>query len=227
MTPRLAPISVLLTALAAMTGCQPEVDVKALKGQVIALEQEKAKLTEETLSQKATIEQQRKQIDTLQSLGGQKRLGKLYLVQSVSLGRYTGGIDKDGKAGDDGIKVYLEPTDQAGSVIKAAGEVKVRLYDLAAAPSENLVGEFRFDVDEVAKHWSGGFGVYHYSFECLWGDKPPKHDEITVRVEFTDYLTGKTFSAAPQMVCKVKLGTTTQPSTGPTTQPGSVPTTAR
>ena len=66
-----------------------------------------------------------------------KRLEKLFHVKSINLGRHTGGTDMDGKPGDDGIKVFLLPTDAEGSVIKVAGSVTIQLFDLATDPGES------------------------------------------------------------------------------------------
>ena len=48
-----------------------------------------------------------------------------------------------------------------------------------------------------------GFMTNYYSFICPWKSSPPAHEEITVRVEFVDYLTGKSFTA--QKTCKLQL----------------------
>ena len=151
---------------------------------------------------KSELARKQKRIDTLVSLGPD-RLKKLYYTTSIKLGQYTGGADLDGQAGDDGIKVFLRPIDTNGDTIKAAGSVTVQLYDLARAADKTLIGEYKWSIDEVAKAFSGGFLTYHFSFTCPWKSGPPKHDEITVRVEFIDYLTGKTLSV--QKVCKVDL----------------------
>jgi hypothetical protein len=146
---------------------------------------------------------------------GDKRMDRLFHVKDVSLGDYTGGVDTNGKAGDDAIKVYLLPMDQDGSILKAAGDVKIQLYDLAAAPADNLIGEYNFSVDQIGKYWSSGFLTYHYSFVCPW-KQPPQHNQITVRVEFVEYLTGRHFTA--QKVCSINpIITSTQPAK-PTSQ---------
>jgi len=195
----------LAAALTAAGGC---VSVKQAESEKILAERRDALEQVRTLSDRnealqSELAAQRKQIDTLQALGGQKRLDLLFRVERIAMGRHTGGIDTDDKGGQDGIKVFLLPIDADGSVIKAAGDVKIQLFDLAADPAQNLVGEYRWTVEQLSKQWSSGFMAYHFSFECPWPDGPPQHDEITVRVEFTDYLTGKTFTA--QELCKVKL----------------------
>lgn len=141
-----------------------------------------------------TQKQLEKQVETLQALG-EKRIELLYTVEHIDLGRHTGGVNLDGEPGDDGVRVYLQPIDEQGHILKAAGSVKIDVFDLAGDPQDNLISSCSWDVEQTAKQWAGGFVSYQYAFDCPWPDGPPAHDEITVRVEFVDYLTGKTFSA--------------------------------
>ncbi len=181
-------------------GCEPageDVYTRLIKQEQLTrhCEQENAVLQQD-------LARQQQQIETLQALGD-KRLQQLYFVESIQLGRHTGGWDLDDKPGQDGIKVFLVPHDQYGSAIKAAGAATVQLYDLAAEPDKTLIAEFDWPVDELPDSWASGFMSYHYTLDCLWGDNPPANDIITVRVVFVDYLTGNTFQA--QKVCKIDL----------------------
>ena len=180
-------------------GCAPQQQVEELETQLRNCRGENAKLKTNIQDMQMELLARQKQIQTLQGLG-EKRLELLFHVTGVKLGKYTAGVDLDGKGSHDGIRVYLTPIDRDGHAIKAAGAVKIQLFDLAA--KENLVGTFDFPVEKISERWTAGFMTYHYRFDCPW-PAPPKHSEITVRAEFTDYLTGKTFTA--QKVCKVKL----------------------
>lgn len=192
---RLWPAVLAVALVVGCNGVQPPAKTAA------QLQQENVQFQHEIVALRQAAAARDKQIETLQALGD-KRLDLLYHVTGVQLGRYTGGIDLDDKPGHDGVRVYLTPRDQHGHAIKAAGKVKIQLFDLADKPAENLVGTFEFPVDQVAKHWAGGFITNHYKFDCHW-KSPPANPDITVRVEFTDYLTGKTF--ADQTACKVTL----------------------
>ncbi|MHC4982314.1 MAG: hypothetical protein ACYTF6_03995 [Planctomycetota bacterium] len=207
-------LAALITALATAGGACEVVERSRFEELLKEHEQAKLKIVglEESLQKlQTTRAEQREQIRTLQGLG-EKRLERLYHVTAIRLGRYTGGIDTDGKPGHEGIKVYLQPIDQHGSVIKAAGDVEIQLYDLAKPAEKNLIGKYTWPVDEAAKQWSSGFVTYHYGFVCPWKNEPPKHEEITVRVQFTDYLTGKTFAA--QKLCKIKRPASAAPEGG-------------
>lgn len=131
-------------------------------------------------------------IRTLLALGD-RRLQQLFTVAGIRLGRYTGGLDIDGEPGDEGVRVILRPVDATGSALKAAGDVTIELFDLAAE-ADRRIGRYRFGVETIGEHWSEALGSYHYSFDCLWQGPPPAHESLTIRVEFVDYLTGETFT---------------------------------
>jgi hypothetical protein len=166
--------------------------------------------------------QRDEQILALQNLGD-KRLDRLYTVRRISLASGTGGASTDDKPGDDAVKVNVAPIDQYGSVLKAAGSVKVQVFDLAMPQAGNLLAECDYDPNVAAKNWSSGLFSSYYSFTLPLPAEPLAHSELTVRVEFTEYLTGKTFTA--QQVIKVALPPkpATQPASRPTTRPGTQP----
>ncbi|MDY7009211.1 MAG: hypothetical protein SVV80_00450 [Planctomycetota bacterium] len=203
---RLTPAALLLVGCISQQADQTAIQLRRCREENTKLQADIQDLQTELLARQ-------KQIRTLQGLG-EKRLENLFHVTGVKLGKYTAGADLDKTPGQDGIRVYLTPIDRDGHAIKAAGAVKIQLFDLAA--KENLVAEHDFPVEKISEQWAGGFMTYHYCFDCRW-PAPPEHDEITVRVEFIDYLTGKTFTV--QMVCKVKLPVSTT-ATAPATQPG-------
>lgn len=198
----------LVSCLVLMGGCNSDMRL-SLMGRGSDEEKLQKELTEtrnelqdarETLSgmQTVVVEQQ-KQIKSLQDLGP-RRLESLYHVKGITLGRYTGPADFDGQPGSDGLKVYLRTIDQTGDAIKAAGQVSVQLFDLALPAEKNLIGEYHWDTEKLSKTFSGGFMTYHYTLKCPFVAKP-QNPEITVRVTFIDYLTGKHFST--QKVCKI------------------------
>jgi hypothetical protein len=190
---------VLLAAVTA--GCEPD-RIQVLQKELDAAQERAHELEEANKELVQIVATQDKQIETLLGLG-EKRLEKVVHVRSITLGKWSGGYDSDGVDGDDGAKVYLVPRDGDNTAVKAAGSLTVQVFDLAAEPTENLLGEYTWTVDELAKMWSSGLMSYHYSLECPWRSGPPAHEEITIRATFVDYLTGKTFTT--QKVGKVRL----------------------
>jgi hypothetical protein len=192
--PRMRRFWLVALAAAAAAGCED------LRPQLQQLQQDNARLSAKVQELQQALTEKDRQIRTLQGLGS-KRLELLFHVKKLELGRYTAGVNLDGKPGDEGVRVYLRPLDADGHPIKAAGKVRIQLFDLSRNEN-NLLAEHVFGVEKTAQHWFGAFLAYHYRFDCRWAAAPDRPD-VTVRAAFTDYLTGREFTA--QKVCKVSL----------------------
>ncbi|NIA07832.1 MAG: hypothetical protein GWP14_09420 [Actinobacteria bacterium] len=151
-------------------------------------------------TQQDTIRRQAEQIDNLSELGPE-RLDVLFKVQRIKLGRYSGGTNLDEKPGDDGIRVYITPQDEAGRTVTAAGSIEVNVFDLAKT-SEPLLMSYSFSPEQARQYWQAGGLANHYNITCPWKDTLPSSNEITIRVKFIDYLTGQSFTATKQ--CRIR-----------------------
>jgi len=186
---------------AALGGCTNDAaTIKSLRAANDRLSASNARLVTRLDDANSQLAALRKQNAALLDLGD-KRLKLIPHVTGIQFGSATGGYPVGKPA--EGVKVFLQPLDQDGSVLKAGGAVTIQLYDLAAPPEANLVGQCHYTVEQVARHWYSGFLTYHFSFECPWKSAPPKHDGITVRATWLDYLTGKAFTT--QGVFRVSL----------------------
>lgn len=187
----------MMLAVGILTGCedmqrQREINVEDQRDAAIAQADELAKQVVE-LSAKA--DSQKKQIETLQELGP-KRMENVFTVEAIEIGRHSGGLDTDRKPGHDAVAVFLKPLDKQGHVIKAAGDVKIQLFDLAQPKDQMLFAEYTYPVKDIGRHWAGGLLANQYSFRLPFPDgKIPAHPDVNLRVTFTDYLTGKTLTA--------------------------------
>jgi len=203
----------LCVATAALAGCGPDPTL-ALRKDLLDTKDRLRHSQEQNLVLRQQLHGKDEQIQTLQGLSTEKRMDQLFTVHGVRIGGYSTGANLDGKPGDDGVKVFVEPVDQHGSTIKAAGEVTIQLYDLAAPADKNLLSTHTWSVDKLHDKWTSGFMASYYIFEFPFAGARPRHDKITVRVQFVDYLTGKTFS--DQKVVQLSLPPpATQPATAP------------
>lgn len=144
-------------------------------------------------AQAATIRALERRQATVETLP-QERLDRLFTAHGVRIGRLTGGVDLDPeKPGDDALRVYVVPLDQTRDRIKLAGDFVVEAFDLSDAQSP-LLGRWEFAQDQIHEHWVGQFTLYEYVFTCPWQDRTPQNEELTVRVTFTDALTGREFT---------------------------------
>jgi hypothetical protein len=141
----------------------------------------------------ASIAAMQKPGTTLPSLSNE-RLGELFTVHGISFGRLTG-IDPDQK----GLKAYVVPTDGAGEPLKAAGSFVIDAFDLSRK-EDGAIGHWEFPLDQAGKIWFGKATLYTYVLS-LPTEKLPQRGEVTLKVTFTDALTGREFSG--QRVVKI------------------------
>jgi hypothetical protein len=161
--------------------------IQPLQDKIVEQEDRIDELAEANRRLEQDIVAQQELIRRLRGLGD-KRMEHVFTVQSVELGDYTTGVNLDDEPGDDGVRVRLVPIDAAGTPIKASGDVVIQLYDLADEDSP-LVARCTYGVEGISQYWSSHFGTYHFRFECPF-ERTPRNEAITVRVTFTDYLTG-------------------------------------
>lgn len=147
------------------------------------------------------VHRQKRQITALQRLPADK-FAHLVRTDAIELARLTGGYDRDGDGCDDGIVVYLQPIDTDGHVVKAAGEIEVKLVDLAR-PTPRLLGQTTIPAENAHTLWYGTLWTHHFTIHCPFTEKPTDPG-VTVRVRFVELLTGKEFTT--QKVCEVTLG---------------------
>jgi len=190
--------------LSAVAGCPPPSgpSVVQLQKRLAALEEEAAALRQRVANQQETIDEQARQIVALRRLG-RKRLARLVPVEKIRFGSLSGGYDADRDGNDDGVVLYIQPVDADGDVVKAAGELTVRLFDFSDPARPRLIGQYFFDAAALRKHWYGRFWTHHYTIKCPWREaSPPQSREVTVRVEYLDYLTGRLFTES--LTCKIR-----------------------
>jgi hypothetical protein len=179
-----------------VTGCQSADKGPSLVEQVEQLTQEKARLQEQIEQCETQNRQLGKQVQTLSGLPEDVRLENLYSLKSVKISRYTGFYDKDKDGKDEKLIVYIRPIDEEGDEVKAGGTVDVQLWNLNKADNEALLGEWHVEPNELKKLWYATLVTINYRLTFDIAEKVDNFEDImTVKVTFTDYLTGKVFTA--------------------------------
>ncbi|MEX0978854.1 MAG: hypothetical protein WDZ48_08390 [Pirellulales bacterium] len=67
--------------------------------------------------------------------------------------RLTGGLDRDGSGGDEGIMVMVEPRNERGQLVKAAGAVSLVVMDPSQMGDEARVARWDFQAHEFDRHF--------------------------------------------------------------------------
>lgn len=176
----------------ALAGCQAQRQRQAECTECLRKNQE---LEKQLNSQQQNLAQLQEQIKTLQNLPP-GRLEQLVTVDHIELGRFTGPIDKNNDGLSDGFKVYLVLRDRMNDVVKAAGAFELELWDLAAGEAGRMLGKWRFGPDVLQKHYLSGLLTEHYLFEVPFAEgKYPQHSSLTLKLRFTEVLTGRSWDA--------------------------------
>jgi hypothetical protein len=199
---RAAAMAAVLAAV--LCGCAKDLrqENARLRSQVLDGMARRDELQRQNDEMAQRLQQSLQQIDTLQQLGPE-RLELIPRAAAIELGRYSAALNTDGQDGDDAVKVLVRPIDPQGHVVKAAGSLRVELYDLQAEASANLLGRCELDPKELSRLWFGGFGTDYYGVVCPFQRKC-EHRDITVRVEFADLVTGQVYRQ--QRVVPARLG---------------------
>jgi len=187
-------VVVAVGLLAAVAGCQKQTERSPGLGEKIdQLRLEKTELQYEVEQYKAENEKLRAQVQVLSGLGSQLKPENIYELQTVMLARYTGLYDEDNDGKKERLVVYLQPIDREGDVIKAAGSVDVQLWDLNKSQDKALLGQWHVTAAELKKLWYALIrNNYKLTFD-LGGTAGSVSEPLTVKVTFTDYLSGRVF----------------------------------
>ncbi|TES93291.1 MAG: hypothetical protein E3J94_01645 [Desulfobacteraceae bacterium] len=174
-------------------GCESTNSKIPLAEQVRTLRQEKKQLTRQIEQAKTEAEQLKKQVQVLSGLPKDK-LENLYELQKIKITRYTDFYDKDKDGTKEKLIVYIQPIDEDDDIVKATGAVDIQLWDLNKADGQALLGQWHVKPDELKKLWLVTLITTNYRLTFDVADKIGDAEEtLTVKVTFTDYLSGKVF----------------------------------
>ena len=118
----------------------------------------------------------------------------IYVLEKVALTKHTNLYDKDGDGTREKLVVYIEPIDKDGDIIKATGAGEDELWDLNRENGQAKLDQWNVEADELSKLWFQTMmrTNYRLTFD-ITGLVNEFKEPLTVKVVFTDYLTGKTF----------------------------------
>jgi len=175
-----------------VTGCgigSARKDSREIKAQRIA--REKTELMRDLQQAKAENSQLAKQIKALSALPGEDRVNP-YKLTSIKITKYSNFYDKDDDGKREKFLVYFTPIDPEGDALKASGAVNVQLWNLDNLNGQALVRQWQIAPDELRGMW---FDTLVSASYRLVLDAPEElntlANPLTVKVTFTDYLTGE------------------------------------
>jgi outer membrane murein-binding lipoprotein Lpp len=185
--------SVVLLSILFLSGCNSQNEINKYKTRLDDLNKEKAQLTNQIEQTQSENEQLKKQVSELQKLPDNVKGINLYQLESVKIHNYSSLYDenKDGKL--DTLVIRIQPMDNFGDLIKAAGSVEIELWNLNKPENQAQIGKWQAGPEELKKAWNNIL-VTNYRLNFDISEKISKFDEpLTIKMTFTDYLSGKVF----------------------------------
>jgi hypothetical protein len=187
---------ILLMLLLIFAGCEGDNHVKMLEDRNAQLEKENRQLQKDFDAVKTENQQLANQVKSLADLSPEVRIDSLYNLESVKLTRYTNFYDRDKNGSKEKLIVYIQPIDAEGDIIKASGSVEVELWNLSEGTDEDaLLAKWTVGPDELKKMWFATIVTENYRpvFDIV--DVVKSFEKpYTVKMTFTDYVSGKVFT---------------------------------
>lgn len=183
----------ILIFLILTAGCNQANEKTKLLKQVEQLTEQNRHLTEQLEQSESNKRQLQEQVKVLSALPEEIKEKNLYNLQRISIHKYSSFLDEDKDGKIESLGVYVQPVDEVGDKIKVYGIMEVELWDLNQPDGQALLGKWRVEPEELKKHWVAFLVInYRLTFDIKEivksFDKP-----LTLKVKFTDYLTGKIF----------------------------------
>lgn len=109
-----------------------------------------------------------------------------YQVRQVTLNQLlTGGHNTDGRLGDEGLLVVLEPRNEAGQVLNVPGDLSLVLLDPAQRGEAARVARWDYSADEVADRFATNVFGPGVRLELPWPGPPPGSSDLRLFARFT------------------------------------------
>jgi len=175
-------------------GCQKE-RTTSKTSNLKSLQQQNNLLSNQLNQCNLQAAQLKQQVENLTFIRASVKAQDIYNLQQIKISRFTNFYDEDEDGKKEQLTVYFHPADDCGDSIKAAGYVEVQLWDLSKEGDNALLAVWKKDSNELKKLWFTGLIGPNYRLIFDVKDKIEMFDRpLTLKVTFTDYLTGKTFT---------------------------------
>jgi outer membrane murein-binding lipoprotein Lpp len=184
--------SCVLSMLFAL-GCSTTDNTAQLNTTIDQLNRQNAQLAGQVEQYKTENQQLQEQVRILMALPENYRELNADNLEKVVIHHYTNFYDNDHDGKKESLNIYIQPIDSNGDKIKAGGKVDVQLWDLDKPTDQLLLYQWSVEPQELQKRWVE-FLVLNYRLTFDISEKITDFNKpYTVKIKFTDYLTGKVF----------------------------------
>jgi outer membrane murein-binding lipoprotein Lpp len=193
---QLCSCAILSCAVLVFSGCNSGQRIAALQTKIKNLTSENDELNAQLDQLDTDNKELEKRIVVLQDLPDDVKGINLYDLVDVKIQNYSDLFDENDDGRLDTLIVRVQPIDSYGDIIKAAGNVDVELWNLNKPENQALIGKWHVGVKELKEDWVSAWGITNYRLSFDITDKIAKFDEpLTIKMNFTGYLSGRVFQA--------------------------------
>jgi hypothetical protein len=118
----------------------------------------------------------------------------LKVARIVLNSRLTGGYDFDGRPGDEGLLLVVEPQNAAGQYLPLPGQLEVEVTDPSRGGSEARLARWEFDASETVRAVKKSLLGRGIHLQLPWPGALPRSETLLVSVRYTPP-TGESFAA--------------------------------
>jgi hypothetical protein len=213
------PVALLLAALLTAAGCRSnprrdlleaelrskDTDMRQLKGELERTEAYNQYLQRELRN----VQQATPGIPVTEGVSASR-------VNSLLLGRQTGGVDDDNLPGDEALQVVLEPRDGDNHTLKVNGVAQIQALEILPEGLKRPLCAWHVDQEQLRKSWRSGLLTTGYFLTLPWKNWPSQ-TKIRVVAQFVGE-DGRLFEAERDVTVRLAPEAMRRPPT-PTPEP--------
>jgi hypothetical protein len=143
-------------------------------------------------------------------------------LREISLGTGTGGVDEDGRPGDESLMVVVVPRDADGTAVKVPARVTVLAYEITPEGLKTPLGKWEVSPEQLRRTWRSGLLSSGYFVPLQW-ERPPTTTRMRLAARLTT-LDGREYEADKDVSVRPLAGIAPSPvMPTPAAPPASVP----
>ncbi len=129
---------------------------------------------------------------------------QVYPLRSITLGRPTGGLDEDGKPGDEALQVLVEPRDIDGHTLKTPGTLFIAAQEILPEGLKRPLSQWEISGEALHRSWRSGLITTGYSVVLPWKTWPTTEKvRVVARFVLAD---GRAFEAEKDVTIRLAPG---------------------
>ncbi len=120
----------------------------------------------------------------LEQLDDTTRSGKGIVDRIVLNSRLTGGYDFDGRPGDEGVLLVIEPQDNSGTYVASPGELTIAVRDPTKLGEDARVAQWEYSAEESTELLRETLLGKGFHLQLPWPNDMPNQSELVVSTTY-------------------------------------------